>query len=127
MNNLQNHSLRASAVGFSAALWVLLVALSISSGQAQAAGWTAPLTVSHAFTEESDLIVVYTTDGLGQWTPGCSAHTWIFRASTDARRGRAWATVLAALASGQKIAFWYTDSCGTWGYHNATSIMLFKP
>jgi hypothetical protein len=88
-----------------------------------AAGWTSELTVPSAFTENSDLVVVYTVDA-GVYTPGCVADAWIFRADTDARRGRGYATVLTALATGKKIRFWFNDICSTWNFHDATAVML---
>jgi hypothetical protein len=105
----------------------LLVAtiLALVSNAAFAAGWSDPLTVESAFVENSDLVVIYTSGG-GAYTPGCTANAWTFRADSDARRGRAWATVMAALASGQRIRLWYNDTCGTWSFHDATSIMLLK-
>jgi len=105
---------------------IALLALLLGTSMADAAGWTPPLTVSRAFTEESDLVVVYTSDG-GQYSPGCSVNTWILTMSTDARRGRAWAAILTALASGQNVMFWYNDSCSAWNYHGAMSVMLAAP
>ena len=104
----------------------LAIVLLVSSISCNAAGWTSPLTVARAFTEDSDIIVVYTEEG-GQYTPGCTINAWIFRASTDARRGRAWATILTALGTGQKIMFWFNDTCSAWSFHDATSVMLAKP
>ena len=91
----------------------------------RAGGWTPPLTVSSTFTEASDIIVVYTSDG-SVYTAGCAANSWIFAADTDPRRARMYATILTAIATGKKIQFWYSDSCGTWSYHQATSVMLVK-
>jgi hypothetical protein len=94
------------------------------SGICHAAGWTGELTVSSTFTEgTTDLIIVYTADG-STYASGCTVNAWSFSADTDARRGRAYATVMAALASGKKIKLWYNDTCGTWGYHQATTVML---
>jgi hypothetical protein len=101
-------------------------ALVLMSGACHASGWTGNLTVSQAFTEgPSDFLVVY-TDG-GVTTPGCVAGAWIFVADSEARRGRAWATILTALTTGQKVRFWYADSCTTWSFHAASSIMLVAP
>jgi len=105
---------------------VALLGLLFGSSFVYAAGWTPPLTVTRAFTEESDLVVVYTSDG-GQYTPGCSVNAWILTMSTDARRGRAWVAILASLATGQKVMFWYNDTCSTWNYHGAMSVMLTQP
>jgi hypothetical protein len=103
----------------------LIVLLSLS-GRCWADGWTPELTVTSAFTEDSDIIVVYTSDG-GTYAPGCSANSWIFSiTASDARRSRVWATLLTAIATGQKLSFWYTNACATWSYHNFTSIKIIK-
>jgi hypothetical protein len=99
--------------------------LLMMAGSLQAAGWSSPLTIDRSFTENSDLIVIYTVEG-GVYTPGCHASSWIFVASSDARRSRAWATILAAQATGQKVQLWFTDQCTTWSYHEASAIMLHK-
>ncbi|MDF2466714.1 MAG: hypothetical protein K0Q43_4949 [Ramlibacter sp.] len=99
--------------------------LLIAPVSALAANWTGPLTVERAFTEDSDLIVIYTVESHA-YTSGCSPTAWVFSASSDARRSRVWATVLTALTTGQKIQLWYADSCGTWSYQSAASIMLHK-
>ena len=96
------------------------------AGNLQAAGWSAPLTIDRSFTENSDFIVIYTLEA-GVYTPGCSANAWIFVANSDARRGRAWSTILASQATGQKVQLWFTDQCTTWSYHEASAIMLHKP
>jgi hypothetical protein len=57
---------------------------------------------------------------------GCAANAWHFVGDTDARRGRAWGTILTALATSQKVRFWRNDSCATWGFHSATAVMLVK-
>jgi hypothetical protein len=101
---------------------VLLLAGAVT----HAAGWTPPLTVERAFTEESDLLIVYTSGGT-EYTSGCAANAWSINVSSETRRSRAWATILAALTTGQKIQFWYRDYCGVWNYHDATSVMLLKP
>jgi hypothetical protein len=103
---------------------VLLLFLSSLS---HAAGWSQPMTVTSAFTETDDLIVFSTSDPT-VYTPGCIAGAFIFStSSTDAQRARVWATLLTALATGQKIALWYSDACTTWSYHLATSVKLYSP
>src|SRR5688572_23207393 len=87
---------------------------------AHAAGWSAPLTIDRSFTENSDLIVIYTLGG-GVYSPGCESNTWIFVASSETRRARAWATILTAQANGQKVQLWFTDSCTTWSFHETTA------
>ena len=103
---------------------LFLIAILASCGSASAAGWTAPLTVTSAFTEDSDLVVAYTDGPI--YTNGCSQGAWIFQASTDPRRARAYATLLAAIAAGKKISFWFADTCATWNYHLATSVRIIQ-
>ena len=105
---------------FIAGLAMMLVSIS-----SHAAGWSAPVTIDRSFTENSDLIVIYTLEG-GVYTPGCTANTWIFVANSETRRARAWATILTAQATGQKVQLWFTDTCTTWNYHEVSSIMLHR-
>jgi hypothetical protein len=105
---------------------MVAVALLSLAGRCWADGWTPELTITSAFTEDSDNVVVYTNDG-GIYTPGCSANNRIFSATaSDARRSRVWATVLTAIATGQKLSFWYTSACATWGFHNFSAIKIAK-
>src|SRR4051812_5250760 len=103
-----------------------VAALLIEAGVCHAAGWSGDLTVVSTITQGSDdLVIIQTTDGAG-YTTGCIANYWIFTADTDARRSRAYATILTAIATGQKIRLWYTDTCTAWSYHQATNVMLLK-
>jgi hypothetical protein len=95
----------------------------LASASANAASWTEPLTITQAFVEDSDHIVIYTSGGT-QSTPGCAVNAWIFVATTDERRARAWATILSAQMGGKKIKFWVNDTCAAWDYHKATAVML---
>lgn len=98
----------------------------MASGICHAAGWTGDLTVVSAFTEgTTDMLVIETTDG-STFTSGCIANHWVLTSDSDPRRARAYATILAALTTGQKLRFWFTDTCGAWSYHQATSVMLLK-
>lgn len=102
------------------------IVLLLTPGIVKAAGWSADMTVTSAFTEATtDLIVIYTSGG-GSYTAGCAANAWIFTATTDARRARGYSTIMAALVSGQKLRVWFTDACSTWGYHEATVVMLVQ-
>lgn len=56
---------------FAASALVLFASI-IGSSPAYAEGWTGDLTIHMAFTEDSDLLVVSTTDGT-QYTPGCGS------------------------------------------------------
>ena len=105
---------------------ILGAALVFSSMCTFAAGWTEPLTVESIFTEgNTDVIVIYTSGGV-QNTNGCLANNWIFLTDNDSRRNRAYSTAMAALASGKKVSFWYTDTCATWSFHSATAIKIIK-
>jgi hypothetical protein len=104
---------------------LVMAALSAASA-AHAAGWTAPMTVSKVFTENTDNIVVYTVEG-ALYTPGCVGASYIFHAPTDAQRGRAYATLLTAVTTGQKVQLWYLDACTTWSFHDVSAVMLLKP
>jgi hypothetical protein len=97
------------------------------TGSVQAAGWSEALTVDRAFTENSDAIVIYTSGGNGAYSSGCVTHHWVFTASSETRRARAWATILTALTTGQKIQFWFTDSCAVYSFHDSSALMLHKP
>ena len=104
------------------AISVSAVSIALSS-VAMAGGWTPPLTIASAFVEDSNLVIVYTSDG-AQFTPGCVVNSWSFSTTTEERRGRAWATILSALMSKKKVRFWYADVCDVWNYHNVKSIMV---
>lgn len=103
----------------------LIFASIMGSRPAYAEGWTGDLTIHMAFTEDSDLLVVSTTDGT-QHTPGCVVNQWIINAATEERRSRAWATILTAIGTGKKIRFWSKDTCSTWSYHSAYAVMLVQ-
>lgn len=51
-------------------------------------------------------------------------YIWGLVGDTDARRARMYATALAAIAAGKTVRFWYTDTCGLWGFHAAQSVMI---
>ncbi len=104
----------------------LMTSMLLAAGVANAGGWTSPLTVNRVFTENTENIVVYTAEG-AVYTAGCVGASYIFHASTDAQRNRAYATLLAAVTTGQKVQLWYTDACTTWSYHDVTAVMLLKP
>jgi|GEM_PF-2772664 len=105
---------------------VFIGVLFMFSSNLYAQGWTESLTVESVFTEGKTDIIVINTSGGGTYTSSCLPNQWIFQSDTDARRSRAYSTAMAALASGKKIRFWYTDSCENWSYHGATAIMLVK-
>jgi hypothetical protein len=90
-----------------------------------ASGWSTDLTVEKIFTEDSDIIVIYTSGG-SVYTNGCSANNWIFHGQNEDRRNRAYSTAMTALVSGKKIRFWFMDDCSSWSYHKAAAIMLLK-
>jgi hypothetical protein len=88
-----------------------------------AGGWTQPLTITSAFTEDSDMIVVYVAEPT-TYTAGCAAGSWIFTGANDARRARVWAAVLTALTAGHKVSLWWNDSCATYGFHGFYAIRI---
>jgi hypothetical protein len=104
-------------------LFAVAVGVLVTQG-ALAGGWTPPMTISSAFVEDSDLVVVYTSDTTA-YIPGCGGGSWMFRVtSTDARRARVWATLLTAIASGQKVSFWYGESCAAWNYLEFSAVKI---
>lgn len=62
--------------------------LFMTAEPAQAQGWTGELTITSAFVENSDLIII-ATSGAHPATPGCVVNQWISSAATDERRARA--------------------------------------
>jgi hypothetical protein len=102
------------AIGVAAALMVP------TSANAQ---WTVEMTITSAFVEDSDAIVIYTAGGGNN---GCVANSWVFAATNEDRRGRAWATALTALSLGKKIKFWFSGGCGSFGFHQATAIQIIS-
>jgi hypothetical protein len=110
----------------SAAAPIFLALLCLCAAPAaQAGSWTIPLTVERAFTEDSDLILIYTA-GASQYTAGCTANHWIFVGANEARRGRAYATLLTAIASGKKVSFWVQDECASWAYHRVSAVQIHQ-
>jgi len=104
----------------------LIMSILLSAGSVNAAGWTGAMTISRVFTENTDNIVVYTVEG-AVYTPGCVGASYIFHAPTEAQRARAYATLLTAISTGQKVQLWYLDACTTWSFHDVTAVMLLKP
>jgi hypothetical protein len=104
----------------------LLISLLLAAfaATASAGNWTPPITVTSAFTEDSDILAVYTSDTT-VYVPGCGGGTWMYSvASPETRKARVWATILAAIAAGHKVSFWYQDSCATWGFHHFTAVKI---
>jgi hypothetical protein len=87
------------------------------------AQWTVEMTITSAFVEDSDAIVIYTAGGGNN---GCAANSWVFHAANEDRRGRAWATALTALSLGKKIKFWFSGGCGAFGFHQASAIQIIS-
>jgi hypothetical protein len=85
---------------------LLAMILLVASRLCDAAGWTQLMSVTSANTENDDYVFIYTSDAT-VYSPGCTAGSFMFSSSsTDAQRARAWATILTALATGQKIYLW---------------------
>jgi hypothetical protein len=107
--------------------FALALAIVFWSGAGQAAGWTGRIKVVAVFTEATtDMVVFYTTGG-SVYAPGCVANDWIFTGTTDARLARGYAALLSALHTGADVQVWFSDTCATWAYHNATSIQVDVP
>ncbi|MBL8339730.1 MAG: hypothetical protein JNM97_23390 [Rhodoferax sp.] len=103
---------------------IATAAMALGPQASWAGGWTPELSVASIFTEgTTDYLVAYTTDGT-VYASGCAADSWVVPFDTTARGQRAYATLLAAATSGKKVRFWYLDTCGLWGYHQAHSVRL---
>ena len=89
--------------------------------QAAQAQWTAEMTITSAFVEDSDAVVIYTGSGGNN---GCVANAWVFQAANEDRRGRMWATVLTALSLGKKVKLWFVGGCGSFGFHQVSAIEI---
>lgn len=103
----------------------LIFASIMGTQPAYAQGWSADLTITSAFTEDSDALVISTTGG-AQYTPGCAVNQWTFVAASDERRARAWATILTAIGTGKKIRFWSGNTCSNLSYHSASAVMIVQ-
>lgn len=101
---------------------IVILLATIVSTPVQAA-WTAPLTVTGGFVEDSDAIIIYTSEAT-QYVAGCPGGRFNFVAVNDDRRGRAWATVLTALTAGRKIQLWYTNICSSSTYVDVSAIQI---
>jgi hypothetical protein len=99
------------------------VILAVLAVPAWSGGWTPAVSITSAFTEDSDAIFVYTADPT-VYTPGCYQGAWVFGTSTETRRARAYATALTAIAAGFKVSFWYTDTCAVYGFHTFSAIRI---
>jgi hypothetical protein len=97
-----------------AAFWVVMP-------QAANAQWTGEMTITSAFVQDSDVLVVYTAGG---GNDGCAANAWVIVAANEDRRARLWATVLTALSLGKKVSLWFNGGCGTFGYHQASAVQI---
>jgi nucleotide-binding universal stress UspA family protein len=105
---------------------LVVLALMVGTVPAFAAGWTPAVSITSAFTEDSDAIFVYAADP-AVYTAGCYPGAWVFSTASETRRARAWATALAAIAAGYKVSFWYTDSCAVYGFHSFSAIRIVAP
>lgn len=99
----------------------LLISAPLPAGAQSSAQWSVEMTITHAFVEDSDAVVVYTAGG---GNAGCVANSWVFSAANEDRRGRIWATALTALSLGKKVKLWFSGSCGAFGFHQATAIQI---
>lgn len=99
-----------------ATLWMVIP-------QTANAQWTGEMTITSAFAEDSDALVVYTAGGGNN---GCIANSWVIAAANEDRRARLWATVLTALSLGKKVKFWFSGGCGAFGFHQASAVQIIS-
>ena len=98
------------------------------------AEWSHSLIVEKIFTEDSDMIVAYTSavDPAKENTvlrEGCLPNKWIFTTTSGDRRNRAYSTLMTALVSGKQIKMFVSPSvtnCAAWSFHPTSAVMLFK-
>ncbi len=89
-----------------------------------AAAWTPAegLTVTDVWVEDN-LIVVHTT---GSHASSCHANNWVVKSTTSETRQQAFSLLVTALSTGQKVRFYFQDTCANWGYGNIASTRLLK-
>lgn len=102
---------------------IAVAALWMAMPQAAQAQWTVEMTITQAFVEDSDALVVYTAGGGNN---GCIGNSWVIAAANEDRRARLWATVLTALSLGKKIKFWFSGGCGAFGFHQASAVQIIS-
>jgi len=102
---------------------IAVAALWMAMPQAAQAQWTVEMTITQAFVEDSDALVVYTAGGGNN---SCIGNSWVIYAANEDRRARLWATVLTALSLGKKIKFWFGGSCGAFGFHQASAVQIIS-
>lgn len=106
---------------------IFAAGLFLLSGKCFSGAWTDPIEVDSVFTEGTTDVLAISTSDSTQLTDGCLANRWIFVADNEQRRGRGFSILMAAIASGKKVSFWYdSDSCSSWNYHKVTSIKFIK-
>lgn len=103
----------------------ILSAFVFCAGSVYAAGWTPPLDLELVETENTDIMIVHTSDNI-EHVSGCMPNHWVVLADTDARRNRIYATLLTAIVNGNQVKLWYTDTCSHWDYHGMSAVMLLK-
>ena len=102
---------------------IAVAALWMAMPQAAQAQWTVEMTVTSAFVQDSDVLVVHTAGGSNN---GCASNSWVIVAANEDRRARLWATVLTALSLGKKISLWFNGGCGAFGYHQASAVHIIS-
>ena len=95
----------------------------LTSVPANAAGWTEPLTITLAFVEDSEHVVIYTSVGI-QSTPGYVVDAWIsWLPQTSGVHGLG-QQLYRLKWEEKKIKFWVNDTCASWNYHKTNAVML---
>ena len=101
--------------------------LLFAAGATHAAGWSAPLTIDRSFTENSDLIVIYTLEAR-RVHAGCLAELMDFRREHGHTPRRALGPRSSRRSGhGTEGPTVVHGSVRDWSYHEASSIMLHKP
>ncbi len=106
-------------------LVVISILLSLIS-PANAAGWSAELTIDSMFVYGHNDQIVINTSGGAVYTAGCIADRWFLTSNTPERYARLYSTLLSAMHTGKKVKLWYVDSCTTWNYHEAQIVAAYK-
>ncbi len=98
--------------------------IAATAGPSSAAGWTDPIAITDVATESVMDPVYFTVDNTTPYIPGCLPGSWMINQTTDARQQRFYAALLTAFSTGRKIRLWYTDTCASWGYSQATAVRV---
>jgi hypothetical protein len=102
----------------------LALAALYMSNSCLAAGWTSEMSIVSINTEAGSDLVYFMVSPATTYAAGCDSSNWIVSSATEARAQRFYSTLMSAMLSGKKVKFWYTDTCGSFGYHTATAVKI---